>query len=128
MSATQQDLLTMDGVTKVFTTDYTFDLREGRVIFTVNLPADAEVTVSYSHSLPWEISQACAILTARDLGEADLRAKGMEGLASLQIKDVTMSRGRMTSGSAKGSGTTMMNELPGEVQRLLSGYVFVTAR
>lgn len=114
------------GVTKTLTTDYTLDLREGWVIFNSNQPADSEVTVDYWHSLPWEISQACGVLTAQDLGEADLRAKGMEGLASIKVKDVTLTRERGAGGG--GRRDAAMDELPPQVQKLLSGYVFVTAR
>jgi hypothetical protein len=116
----------VDGTTKTVTTDYTLNRREGTVIFVVNQLADAEVTVSYSHSLPYEISQATAILLAQDLGESDLRAKGMQGLASIKVKDVTLTRERGRQGGGQVDAT--MDNLPGEVRQLLSGYNFVTAR
>lgn len=116
----------VDGVTKTETTDYALNRREGWVVFTDNLDPDAEVTASYTHSLPFEISQACGIVVAQELDRADLRRKGMGGLVSVRVKDVELRR----AVAAKSTGTSgqAATTIPDEAASLLSGYTFGTVR
>lgn len=102
--------------------DYTLNRREGWVVFTANLNPDDEVTVSYVHTLPFDIAQACGLLVARDLSLADLRSKGMEGLASIKVKDVELRR----LPPARLSG--VISDMPDEAARLLGGWVFQSIR
>lgn len=118
----------VDGATKVITTDYTLDRTEGRVIFTANLVPDAVVTVSYTYSLPWEISQATGMLVAEDLGEASLRGKAMTGLSQLRVSNPGGASVEMERRGVRGGTAAQMQELPAAVQRLLADYVFVTLR
>ena len=86
----------------VVTTGFTLNRFEGWVVFDVNQDPGALVQVSYTHELHNDIMQAMAILTAREIGIADLRAKGMEGLVSVRVKDVEIRR----SVAAKSTGTS----------------------
>lgn len=119
----------VDG-TVVASSGYTVDGKEGWVIFGSNQPADSEVTVSYIYSLPWEISHACGLLTASDISEQDLVAKGMAGLASMSVQSgggasVEIRRNATTGG---GRASLAEGDLPTKVRTLLSGFIFVTAR
>lgn len=109
----------------VVTTGFALNRTEGWVLFDANVSPDSEVTVSYTHKLASDIMQASAVLVARDLGEADLRAKGFEGLDSIQVKDVVLRRSRAAgrSGSAISS-----DDMPSGAARYLAGWVFQTAR
>lgn len=116
----------VNGATKSETTDYTLNRREGWVVFAANLGADDEVTVSYTHSLPTDIAQACGVLVAQDLGKADLRRKGMEGLASVRVKDIEI---RRTFGmKAGGTSSAAASDIPQDAASLLGGWVFGTMR
>lgn len=109
----------------IVTTGFTLNRREGWVVFDAMQDPDSEVTVSYVHPMPRNIQQACALLVARDIGEADLRAKGFEGLVSIRVKDVELRR----AVAAKSTGTAgSAADFPSDAARFLTGYVFVTAR
>lgn len=113
----------VDGVTQ--TTGFTIDRTEGWVIFDVMQAPDAVVALSYVYTMPNDIQQACGVLVARDLGEADLRAKGFEGLVSIRVKDVELRR----AVAAKSTGTSgNAAEIPAAAAAYLSGWVFETAR
>jgi len=108
------------------TTGFTLDRLEGWILFGAMQAPDALVQVSYVHSLPNDIMQACAILTAKDLTASDIRAKGLEGLASISVKDVAVRRA-MSARSSSGSGHSM-SDIPDEAARYLNGWDFRTAR
>ena len=110
----------------VVTTGFTLNRHEGWVLFDANQDPDALVTVSYSHQLHNDIMQAMGILTAREIGIADLRAKGMEGLVSVRVKDVEIRR----SVAAKSTGTSgsAAADFPSDAAYFLEGHVFRTAR
>ena len=112
--------------TAVTGTDYTVNRTEGWIVFAANLAADVEVTASYTYSLPWEIAHACAAIVAQDIGEADLRRKGMEGVASLKIQEVSITRSSGTN--ERGREGSLTDDLPDEAARLLAGYTFVSTR
>jgi hypothetical protein len=111
----------VDGVTKTVTTDYEVEAFEGRIKFVENQPADAIVTVSYTYTLPWEISQAAALLVAEELGSIDVRKSGLTGLDSLRV---TQGGGASVEKVRHRRASSDMGDLPPEIQRLLSGYVF----
>jgi len=107
------------------TTGFTIDRTEGWVVFADNLAADSLVTASYTHPLPWEISQATAVIASEEIGEADLRKKGMDGVERLRVQEVEIERPRRYVGSA---AKTALDDLPEEAGMLLSGYVFLSSR
>ena len=109
----------------VQTTGFALNRREGWVLFDAAQGADAEVTASYTYPMPNDIQQACSLLAARDISEADLRAKGMDGLVSLRVKDVELRR----AVAAKSTGTSgNAADMPSDAASYLDGYVFRTAR
>jgi hypothetical protein len=81
------------------TTGRTFDHNEGVVVFDAMQAADAVVTLSYSHHLPNEIMQAAGFIVAHLHGEAELRAKGMEHVSSLQVAEVRITRNPEPAGA-----------------------------
>jgi len=114
----------LDGV-PVDPDDYTIDRTEGWVIFDEMQAPDAMVTVSYVYTLPNDIQQAAALLVAKDIGDSDLRAKGMEGLVSVRVKDVEIRR----AVAAKSTGTSgNAAEVPNVAAAYLDGWTFRTAR
>jgi hypothetical protein len=113
----------VDGVE--VTTGFTLDRREGWVVFDAMQDPDAAITASYTYTMPNDIQQACVLLVARDIAESDLRAKGMEGLVSIRVKDVELRR----AVAAKSTGTSgSAADMPADAASYLSGHVFVTAR
>jgi len=110
---------------EVVTTGFTLDRTEGWVVFAENQPAVDIVSVSYTHKLPWEISQACAVITSEEIGEADLRKKGMDGVERLRVQEVEIERPRQYLGTA---GRSALDDLPEEAGILLAGYTFWSAR
>lgn len=109
----------------VVTTGFVINRTEGWVVFDSMQSASSVVTVSYVHTMPNDIQQASAILVARDIAEADLRAKGLEGLVSVRVKDVELRR----AVAAKSTGTAgSAADMPDAAARYLTGWTFVTAR
>lgn len=107
------------------TTGFALDRREGWVVFDAMQDPDAAITVSYTYTLPNDVQQATSLLTARDIAEADLRAKGMEGLVSVRVKDVELRR----AVAAKSTGTSgSAADMPADAASYLEGYTFRTAR
>ena len=72
--------------------DYELDREEGRLTLVNDTHED--VRVSYVHKLPREIPQANGLVAAALLGDARLRAKGMEGLSALKVNEITLQRPR----------------------------------
>jgi hypothetical protein len=106
--------------------DYTISRIEGRVTFDSAIsPATDEITISYSYPLDPDIAAASGILTAQDIGESDLRKKGMGGLASIRVKDVELRRFGATVSSRSSGGQL---DVPDEAAKFLQRHVFVTAR
>jgi hypothetical protein len=120
----------IDG-TVVSASDYAVNAKEGWIVFDTNQAADIEVTVSYTFTLPWEVSQACAIIVADDLGESDLRSKGMAGLDQIRVRsgggaEVELRRQRQSGESGKEG--SLMDDMPDAAARLLYGFSFISAR
>jgi hypothetical protein len=120
----------VDGETKALTTDYTVEAAEGRIQFVANQTADAVVTVSYTYTLPWEISQAAGLLVANELGESNLRAGGMYGLDALRVTQGGGASVERTRQGARRAGSsaaaTTLAQLPADIAALLTGYVFTS--
>jgi hypothetical protein len=107
----------------VVSSGYTIDYDEGTVLFAAAQVADAIVTASYTHKLPWEIAYATAIIAADDLGEASLRGKGMTGIDSIEVGEISLRRTRRG-----GTAATIIPEMSVEAQSLLAGFLFRTVR
>lgn len=104
-------------------TGFTIDRTEGTVRFDANLPADTVVSVSYGYSLPNEVAQATGITVARYIGDSELIAKGMSGVQSLRVGEISIDRF-----SPRATSNTMSVDLPNEAKQLLDGLQFMTAR
>lgn len=108
----------------IISAGFTIDYDEGALTFAVGLAATDLVTASYSHSLPWQIAQATAIIAAEDLGEASLRAKGMGGINSLTVGEISLRR----AGVRGASQAVIADNLSEKAQMLLAPFIFETLR
>lgn len=136
------EILTADELTKTFTgssqwwtgtpviskngthitTGFTIDLDEGAVTFSTPLTAEDVVLAAYDHRLPQEIAEATALIATDALGERDLVARGMSGLARLSVEEVTLQR------SVPRGVQTITMEVRPEVALLLENWIFRTVR
>lgn len=96
---------------------YTIDTDNGWIIFSTSAPA-GRLTVSYVHLLPREIPLATAMIAAHLLGDAALRAKGMQGLAQIKAGEIMLSKGRMMP-----TASDLEITVP-DAARLLDGFRF----
>lgn len=110
----------------VATVGFTIDYDEGTVLFTASQAADTLVTASYTHKLPSQIADAEAIIAADDLGQAELRGKGMTGVDTLTVGEITIRRA--SAPGQRGSNTAVINPIPPQAQALLSDFIFTTIR
>lgn len=111
--------------TTVSSSNYVVDANEGTITFTAGLTATDVVTLDYAYTMPWQIQHATAILAAADLGESGLRAKGMVGVDSLKVGEITI---RRSAPPGQRGGTMISDALPETARVLLSGFVFDTIR
>jgi hypothetical protein len=105
--------------------DYTVDYDEGTILFDSAQAADSIVTASYTHRLPWQIGHAAAIIAADDLGERGLRAKGMTGVDTLAVGEITI---RRSAPNGQRGGTLVAESLPAKATSLLNGFTFSSVR
>lgn len=99
---------------------YTIDLTEGTVVFDVQ--PDGVVTVDYHHRLPWEIRDAVGMIATHLLGEREHQARGMTGVRSLKVAEVTI-----TNADDKVNSENLAYIEP-EAAWLLDGFKFWTVR
>lgn len=106
----------------VVTTDFTIDADEGVVRFDFNQAADAVVTASYTHKLPPGIMRGVIQLCKEDLGQREIAGRGMSGLASIKVGEITLEKER-----PKGAGTSaaLLSQASQEVQKYLNGFNFI---
>jgi hypothetical protein len=111
-----------NGTELVLTTDYTLDTIEGTVTIVGDVTASDVFTVSYSYTLPPDISVATGLVCTTMIGERALVAKGMAGLAGLRVEEIDLRRSLnpLTRG--------IENTIPDSARALLEPYVFVTIR
>ncbi len=103
-------------------TDYTVDLFEGTVIFDDPLAAQTLVTVDYTHRLAWEIRDAVGMIATHLLGEREQQARGMTGVKSLKVAEVTI-----TNSDDKINSENLAYIEP-EAAWLLDGFKYMTVR
>jgi len=108
------------------TTGFAIDYNEGTVTFDDALAASDVVTVDYSYKLPVEIAQATGYIAAEDFGESALVAKGMSGIDTLTVGEITLRRS--TSPGQRGANSVVQDFIPEEAQVLLDGFVQTTVR
>lgn len=81
-------------------TGFSYDPYEGRILFTNPVAPGAEVTISYSHKLHPNISEATALIAADVVAQTRLNAAGLQGLSGLRVLEVEMRQSR-TAGFAQ---------------------------
>lgn len=78
--------------TLVSTSEYVIDYDEGTVTFNDAQPADTQITADYTYRLPPAISEATGLIATDLLADRSLAAKGLIGLAELQVGEVRIRR------------------------------------
>lgn len=108
----------------IITVGFVIDYSEGTVTFAVPLTATDLVTATYTHTLPWQIAQATAIIAAEDLGETALRAKGMAGINALTVGEISLRR----AGTQGPSAVAIADNISEKTQMLLAPFIFQSLR
>lgn len=70
--------------------DYTLDYGDGTVTFATAPEPNVEVTADYTYLPPSEVVTAIGLTTTAFLGDVRLNARGMYGLQSLRVAEVTV--------------------------------------
>jgi hypothetical protein len=104
------------------TTGFTVDRLEGTVKFEVNQPAGTVVQVTYTYSLPNEVSQATGLTVADFIGKKELVEKGMSGVQSIRVGEISIDRPR-----PRAATTNSSVDVPNEAKQLLGGLQFISA-
>lgn len=104
------------------TTGFTIDYAEGTVVFDAPLADGSVASAAYSYRLPSEIRDAVAQIAAHILGERELQSRGMTGVQSIRVGEVTITRTQ-----PRMSAETLSECAPGAAW-LLDGFKFITIR
>jgi hypothetical protein len=99
-------------------TDYTVDFDDG-VVTLVTAPSPGEVvTADYTYTCPSPVVDAVGYATTAILSNARMASRGMDGLSSLRVAEVSLTR------MAQSASTRNGVSLPLEAANLVDGYVF----
>lgn len=101
----------------------TIDYDEGKVTFGSAQSASAVITATYITKLPRAIAEAEAVIAIDDLSQSSLRAKGMGGIDSLTVGEISL---RRSASHSRGVATALA--IPTAAATLLEGFVNVTVR
>jgi hypothetical protein len=104
------------------TSGFTIDYIDGVIVFDDHPVGD--VKVNYTYKLPRAISQATGDIAAELFAQRDLTAKGMRGLAAIQIAEVTLRRS-FEGGNVRDE---IRDKIPATALILLEPYRFNTPR
>lgn len=110
----------VDGVEQ--TSGFTLDREEGTILFDTMQAPEAEVTVSYSYTLPSDIPEAVGIIATKLLADRAIAAGGMTGLRSLKVGEISMERAMPRREEAA------LEAVPPEAAVLLDPFRFLTVR
>ena len=105
----------------VVTTGFALDLVEGTVIFDTS-PGLVSVEVDYSYKLPFQIRDGISLIATHLLGEREQQARGMTGVKTLKVGEVTV-----TNADDKVTSENLAYIEP-EAAWLLDGFKFITVR
>jgi hypothetical protein len=106
----------------VQTTGYSVDHEEGTVIFDTPLAVGAKASATYSFPLPPEIRDAIGLIATHLLGERELQKRGMEGVDSIKVGEVTIKK------SDPKLSAENIDYFEPEAAWLLNGFKFPTVR
>lgn len=115
-------VVTRDG-TVVDESEYDIDYTEGTITFGAAQTSDVLIMASYGYTMPQDIAIATGYIVHEMLTEKLLRDKGMGGVRSLRVGEITIDRGRDV-GSQKAAAV----DIPLEAQAHLAPWRFVTVR
>ena len=101
------------------TTGYALDYNEGTVQFNDLLAANDVVTLDYNHTLPTAIAGATGAIATHMIGQSKLAAKGMVGIGSLKVAEVSITRAPQFRGQDD-------DAIPDEAANLLEPYRFLS--
>jgi len=111
----------VDGVE--VTTGFTINRDEGTIVFDAQQDPDSRITASYTTKLPFDIAYATALLAADAFADRETRARGMAGLRSLKVGEITMEKDSARRGERMG----VQQSASPEIMSLLDGYRFMSA-
>jgi len=112
----------VNGVAASAPADYSVDYANGTVTFTTQKSATDAVTASYTYTLPSAIQEATGIIATALLGETELAKKGMTGLSTIKVDELTLSR--VMRGGGRGRDEGMSYQIPEAAMSLLDAYRF----
>jgi hypothetical protein len=104
--------------------DYTYDVDEGTVRLVANPAATDVFTASYIHRLPSEVEQATGIVAADLVARRQNVMRGMAGLRSLKVAEITMDKEQARMGTFQ----ERRPRLPEEAEMLLDGFDYISIR
>jgi hypothetical protein len=96
---------------------------EGTVTFDDPPGMGVEVAVDYMHKLPWEIRDAVGTIATHLLGERESQARGMTGVRTLKVAEVTI-----TNQGDKEGKNNIGTYIEPEAAWLLDGFKYITVR
>ncbi len=109
----------LDG-TPVDPSDFTVDYDNGQVTFATAPAPRVEVTATYASTVPSEVVDAIGLTATAIIGEARMAERGMVGLSSIKVAEVSLTS--MTPMSIRNGAS-----IPSEAAAMVDGYVFGSA-
>ena len=100
---------------------WTADKTEGTIVFDSAQNAEAIITASYGYTMPNEVSQATGVTVADYIGQRDLVAKGMSGVQSLRVGEISIERPR-----PRAATSNVSLDIPNEAKQMLNGLEFIS--
>jgi hypothetical protein len=99
--------------------DYTLDYDDGSITFTETTMPDPDVvvTVDYTNTLPDALAQGVGVVATDIIGQSRIAQRGMTGLSSLRVAEVTITAMRADQYVTR-NGVTV----PAQAAALLDGY------
>lgn len=107
----------LDGVEQL--TGYTINFDDGQVTFATAPSPGVEVIADYEYSAPSEIVDAIGYATTAELTRTRINQRGLAGLSSLKVAEVSMSVMNPAQMVSRNGAT-----IPVEAANLIDGYVF----
>jgi hypothetical protein len=99
--------------------DYTLDYDDGSITFTETTMPDPDVvvTVDYTNTLPDALAQGVGVVATDIIGQSRIAQRGMTGLSSLRVAEVTITAMRADQYVTR-NGVTV----PAQAAALLDGF------
>jgi hypothetical protein len=101
---------------------YVVDYSDGVIDFTSGPATGAQVSADYTYTVPSPVVDAIGVTTTALLGKARLAARGMIGLSSLRVAEITLTQMSPAQMQTRNGAT-----IPEEAAELLGNYVMGSA-